>query len=375
LETENCKSSLRASCRIRALSPRAQEQFSIFSLQFSICTAFLLFLFVVFSLTTAAQTPTPSPAKTPTPPDDVDVLRTETDLTNLLFTATDKSNRYVTTLQQNDIRVLEDGVPQTVFTFQRETDRPLAIAFVIDVSISQERTLPDQKAAARRLIESLIRPNKDYVAIIPFEGYAHLEQPFTRNKAAIYQILETMEVAFPTYQGSAPPIRTIVPGKGLNLPHEGSTAIWDAIAVTCDDVLAGVPRSFRRTIILLTDGQDTSSLVKQSVAVDEAVKSETAIYIIGVGDNRYDGVNKNALAKIADGTGGRALFPKKNMLNDAFDQISSDLRSQYWVAYRSANHKSGGSSNVVIELTHPEGHDVKLQYRPRVLTEAASRSK
>ena len=80
---------------------------------------------------------------------EIDVIRTETDLTNLLFTATDKNNRYITTLQQNDVRVLEDGVLQTLFTFQRETDRPLAIAFLIDVSISEERTLPDEKAAAR----------------------------------------------------------------------------------------------------------------------------------------------------------------------------------------------------------------------------------
>ena len=67
------------------------------------------------------------------PEQDVDVIRTETDLANLLFTVTDKNNRYITTLQQADIRVLEDGVPQTLFTFQRETDRPLAIAFLIDV--------------------------------------------------------------------------------------------------------------------------------------------------------------------------------------------------------------------------------------------------
>jgi len=114
-----------------------------------------------------------APAQTPSS-QDVDVLRTETDLTNLLFTATDKNNRYLTTLQQSDIRVLEDGVPQTLFTFQRETDRPLSIAFLIDVSISEERTLPDEKAAARTFIEHVIRSNKDEAAIIPFEGYAHL---------------------------------------------------------------------------------------------------------------------------------------------------------------------------------------------------------
>ena len=73
------------------------------------------------------------------------MLRIESDLTNVLFTATDKNNRYITTLRETDIRVLEDGVPQKLFTFQRETDRPLSIAFLIDVSISEERTLRMKK--------------------------------------------------------------------------------------------------------------------------------------------------------------------------------------------------------------------------------------
>ena len=85
--------------------------------------------------------------------DQDDVIRTETDVTNLPFTAMDKERRFVTTLKAEDLRVLEDGVPQQLFTFQRETDRPLAIAFLIDVSISQESTLPAEKAAARTFIE------------------------------------------------------------------------------------------------------------------------------------------------------------------------------------------------------------------------------
>src|SRR5262245_66483207 len=146
-------------------------------------------LFATLPLAGAGQNPT-SP-----PPQDVDVIRTETDLTNLLFTVTDKNNRYITTLQQNDIRILEDGVPQTLFTFQRETDRPLAIAFLIDVSISEERTLPDEKAAARTFIENVIRSERDQAAITPFEGYAHLEQPLTREVLRIYRALESVEVA------------------------------------------------------------------------------------------------------------------------------------------------------------------------------------
>src|SRR5690349_11831951 len=84
-----------------------------------------------------------------------DVIRVESDITNLPFTVTDKQHQFITTLRAEDVRVLEDGVPQTLFTFQRETDRPLAIAFLIDVSISQEVTLPDEKAAARLFIENV----------------------------------------------------------------------------------------------------------------------------------------------------------------------------------------------------------------------------
>ena len=89
--------------------------------------------------------------------DQDDVVRVDTDVTNLPFTAMDKQRRFITTLRAEDVRVLEDGVPQQLFTFQRETDRPLAIAFLIDVSGSQEFTLADEKAAARSFIEKVIQ--------------------------------------------------------------------------------------------------------------------------------------------------------------------------------------------------------------------------
>src|SRR5262245_3585717 len=124
------------------MRPVRGNQFSILNLQFSIFNAFLISV-TALALTIFAQDPSSKP------PQEVVVSSSETDLTNLLFTVTDKNNRYITNLQQDDIRVLEDGVPQTLFTFQRETARPLSIAFLIDVSISEERTLPDEKAAAR----------------------------------------------------------------------------------------------------------------------------------------------------------------------------------------------------------------------------------
>src|SRR5467141_3743666 len=205
-----------------------------------------LCLLGVFLVTIPAQTPSSQ---------DVDVIRTETDLTNLLFTVTDKNNRYLTNIQQSDVRVLEDGVPQTLFTFQRETDQPLAIAFLIDVSGSEERTLPQEKAAARAFIESVIKSSKDQVAIIPFEGYAHLEQPLTRDVISIYRALQLVDVANPSYTGSAPALTGIVSKPGtVGPPMEGFTAIWDAITLTCRQVMARSERPRRRAIILLTDG-------------------------------------------------------------------------------------------------------------------------
>jgi Ca-activated chloride channel family protein len=308
-----------------------------------------------------------STAQNPPSSQDVDVIRTETDLTNLLFIATDKNNRYITTLQQGDIRVLEDGVPQTLFTFQRETDRPLAIAFLIDVSISEERTLPDEKAAARSFVENVIRSTQDQAAIIPFEGYAHLEQPLTRDVLGVYRALESVEVAFPSYMGSAPAIGGIASGPGtIAPPREGSTAIWDSVAVTCRYVMARSLGQRRRAIILLTDGQDTSSRLLRSSAVDQAIESETVIYAIGIGDKRYDGVDKSALNNVAERTGGRAFFPKKQEdLTAAFAEIEQELRSQYLVAYSSTNKKRDGSfRKMSIEITNRELPQLKLRYRP-----------
>src|ERR1044072_7227536 len=191
--------------------------------------------------------------------DQDDVIRTETDVTNIPFTATDKHHRFITTLRAEDLRVLEDGVPQTLFTFQRETDRSLAIAFLIDVSRSQEFTLPDEKAAARLFIEKVIDSNKDQVAVLPFTGLAYLEQGLTRDVLSVYSVLQRVEVPAPAYVGTGRPLMGIPTGPGLLAPpEEGTTAIWDAVALTSSNVLANAPGLRRRAIILLTDGLNTA---------------------------------------------------------------------------------------------------------------------
>jgi VWFA-related protein len=333
------------------------------------------------------------PAQTGSEQDD-DVIRVETDLTNLFFTATNKQKAFVTTLKEEDLRITEDGVLQKIVTFQRETDRPLAIAFLIDVSISEERTLPQEKAAARAFIESVVKSSKDQAAIIPFTGSAFLEQGLTRDVLSLYRALERVEVAAPAYLGTGRPIGGIVSGPGMRAqPREGSTAIWDAVALAASEVLGadqkatakrvqssagsgsvqprdqdGSPTQRRRAIILLTDGQDTTSRLLRSDAINRALEAETIIYAIGIGDTKRYGMDRDALTAVATGTGGRAFFPKRDTdLTAAFAEIEQELRSQYLIAYSPTNkNRDGAFRQMQIEITNPElqKEQLKLRHRP-----------
>src|SRR5215510_2190312 len=105
----------------------------------------------------AAPSPSPTPHREEVPQDSDEVVRVDTNLTNLFFTAADKNKRFISTLKAEDIRVFEDGQPQEIFTFQQNIDLPLSLAILIDTSASEERTLPDEKVAARAFLENILR--------------------------------------------------------------------------------------------------------------------------------------------------------------------------------------------------------------------------
>jgi VWFA-related protein len=304
----------------------------------------------------------------PTNQDD-DVVRVETDVTNLPFTAMDKQRRFVTTLRAEDVRVLEDGVPQKLFSFQQETDRPLAIAFLIDVSQSQEFTLSEEKAAARVFIENVFQSRRDVAAIIPFTGLAYLEQEMTRDVVSVYRVLQRIEIGTPAYLGSGRPLTGIPTGPGLAAPpDEGMTAIWDAVALTSSNVLAKAPGLRRRAIILLSDGQDTASRLSKARAIESALAAEAVIFVIGVGDKvLHGGVDRGVLRDLAERTGGRAFFPDKKFdLNAAFAEIEKELRTQYLLAYSSTNKRRDGAyRKITLEITNPELRKQNLQLRHR----------
>jgi VWFA-related protein len=127
-------------------------------------------------------------------------------------------------------------------------------------------------------------------------------------------------------------------------PPEGTTAIWDAVALTSNNVLAEAPGARRRAIILLSDGYDTTSRLSSKEAVNRALAAETVIYAIGIGDSKMQGVDRGPLKSLAERTGGRAFFPDKKFdLNAAFAEIEQELRTQYLIAYSSTNKKRDGA--------------------------------
>jgi VWFA-related protein len=310
-----------------------------------------------------------APVSFPQNVDQDDVIRVETDVTNLPFTAIDKDHRFITNLRAQDVRVLEDGVPQTLFTFQQETDRPLAIAFLIDVSFSQESSLPQQKAAVRTFLEKVVHSNRDQVALVPFTGLVYLEQPLTQDLLGVYRVLQTIEVGYPSYLGSGRPLGGIgIPtGPGLAAPpDETNTAIWEAVALTSNKVLANATGLRRRAIILLSDGLNNGSRISEKEAINRALAAEAVIYTIGIGSDRY-GMDRGALKDLAQRTGGRAFFPDKKFdLNAAFAEIEKELRTQYLIAYSSTNKKRDGSyRQISIEITNPDLKKEKLEIRHR----------
>lgn len=305
-----------------------------------------------------AQQTQPQPTVTPTPEVEAEdePIKIDTEVVTVLFTAQDKNRRLLTDLKQPDIKLLEDGVPQEITAFTRQVDLPLSLAILIDTSASQERTLPEEKSAAKSFLESVVRPAKDEVAIVSFTGESTLEQGMTNNITRLQRAVDRVQFVPPSgYVGGGVIVGT-PPISGRNQAVQGSTAIWDSIWVTADEVLGPAPEKTRRAIILLTDGIDTFSRKKLDDAVQAALKAEAVIYSIGIGDNFYDGVNESALRKISERTGGRAFFPQDEAeLRKAFAQIQSEMRSQYQIAYEPSNQKRDGSfRKIEIQLTNPE---------------------
>lgn len=310
--------------------------------------------------TKGQQPKPPAPTKSTqnqTSPASDDVVRVDTDLANILLTAIDKEKRFVTTLRKEDVRVTEDNVPQEISIFERETDLPLTLAILIDTSRSEERPLPDEKIAARTFVDSVLRPERDRAAIISFTGEAVLQESLTNDLGKLRAGIDRVTIEIPAGDPRCE--------ENVTLEREPRcwTGIWDAVWVTVNEVLSQTPETARRAIILLTDGDDTSSITKRQEAIDFAVKNNVVIYSIGIGDPEEYKIDSKALRNISEKTGGRVFFPENKVeLDAAFAEIQAELRSQYLIAYTPSNRKRDGTfRQVKVEITNPELRKQKLR--------------
>jgi VWFA-related protein len=203
----------------------------------------------------------------------------------------------------------------------------------------------------------------DQAAVISFTGVPTVQQALTSDLVKLRNGIGRVKVEL----SPANEYRLSIGEDPLPKDQDptGYTGIWDAMWMTVDRLLSQTPDRTRRAIILLSDGDDTSSTIKRQDVIDLAVKSEVVVYSIGIRDRDFpEGkLDSGSLKKVSDRTGGRAFFPTQpGDLKQAFSQIDQELRSQYLIAYSPTNANHDGSyRRIKIEILNPELHKQKVQ--------------
>ena len=264
------------------------------------------------------------------------IFKAGVDVVSLNVTVVDAQNRYVTDITEQEFSVFEDGLKQELTYFNR-TSLPIALSLLIDTSASMESRLPIAQEAAIGFARRL--RSQDLAQIVDFDSRVEIAQGFTNS-------VPDLEKA----------IRATAAG--------GSTSLHNALYISLKELAKIKARSLedvrRRAIVVLSDGEDTSSLVSYEEVMDLAKRSETAIYTIGL-QPKESGQSKGfreaefTLRQFAQETGGRAYFPEKiEDLKDVYAQIADELSSQYSMGYASKNpRRDGGWRRIQVQVARP----------------------
>ncbi len=298
----------------------------------------------------SANAVTPGTATLGTDDQPLQIYRARTDEVNVIFTVTDKHNKFVKDLKQSQFKILDNNQPpRQIMNFEAETDMPLRVGLLIDSSNSIRDRFKFEQQAATEFLRQVIRPNTDQAFVIAFDENPTITQDFTSDMNKISR-----------------GIAGINPG--------GGTAMWDAVYHACKDKLMkeqedGNKRTLRRAIILVSDGDDNLSRVTKQQAFEMAQRSGVIIYAISTNlSNILDSGDRN-LKMLAEATGGRAFFPAKlHDLADAFRDIREELRSQYSVSYKPTEFQSGGQYRpiqIIADNKHLRVRAKKGYYVPR----------
>ncbi len=302
----------------------------------------------------AAQQPQEGPAQIE--PEQAPTIKVEVDVVNVLCSVRRKDGGLVKDLERDDFEVYEDGKQQQIRYFSRETDLPLTIGLLVDVSRSQERLIEIEKQAAAQFFSQVLR-KKDLAFLISFGSDAELMQDLTSSPRLLRAALDNLRVKIDTSGVHPGPVPTIYKPRG--------TVLFDAVYLASNEKLRA--EVGRKAIVLITDGVDMGSRVKLEDAIEAAHKADTIIYsIYYVDPGAYRGlfyrVSDDDLKKMSEQTGGRLFrVSKKNPLRAIFDELQEELRSQYAIGYTPTNPvRDGGFRRIEIKTRR---NDLKVQAR------------
>ncbi|HKW32083.1 MAG TPA: VWA domain-containing protein [Candidatus Acidoferrum sp.] len=313
------------------------------------------------SSNTKQQGPPSAPAPNQEAPPSGQTFRREVNLVDVLFTVLNRRNKLVPDLGQGDFKVFDEGKPQEIRYFSKQSDLPLRIGMLLDTSNSIRDRIKFEQDASVSFLFSVLRRNKDEAFVMTFDDEPQIVQAFTSDTGALRdQIIGTRA--------------------------GGGTAIYDAIYEACSKQLNHPPRPVgdqpdvvRRVMILISDGEDNLSLHTRSEAIELAQRTSVVIYSISTStqwvaleetnpektSNRKfhltDG--DKILRDLAEETGGRAFFPYHvDDLDQSFQDIGDELRNQYSIAYQPANYVLDGRYHKIrLEVPDHKGYQVRAR--------------
>jgi len=253
--------------------------------------------------------PSPAPSSRANESAPASNIKVDVKLVNVFVTVTDQHGAPVADLHQNDFELLENGKPQKISVFDKESALPLSIVLGIDTSLSTRKDLPLELNSAKRFAHALVRP-QDALSLCEFSETVNEIVPFTSDMKAI--------------------------DRGIDHPLLGAaTALYDALYLGSRGL---DKRQGRKVIVVITDGGDTVSRTDYKEAVRAAQEAEAIVYSIIVvpieASAGRDTGGEHALIQLSEDTGGKYFYSESvSQLDDAFKKISDELRTQYLLAY------------------------------------------
>jgi len=268
-------------------------------------------------------------------------LKVEVNLVNILFNVRDKKGGLVGNLNKDDFKVYEDGKEQTVKYFNRETDLPLTIGLLIDVSASQMNLIDIERNAAYQFFGTVLR-KQDLAFLISFGEDAELLQDYTNSPRLLRAGLNGLQVSSGVGGIGPGPVPTVGQPRG--------TVLYDAVYLASADQLKG--QVGRKVLVLITDGEDEGSRYKIQQAIEAAQKADAIIYGFWYVDRGFyvsrgmvfGGSSDSALRQMSEDTGGHVFHVDRRMtLQQAFDELQEEMRSQYAIGYTPTNPEKDGT--------------------------------